>query len=296
MRLGPRHAPTAYRFVVSVVRPLLMSFTRRSWTGAENLPHDRGFVAVSNHISHIDPFVFAHFLNDQGVVPHFLGKIEAFRIPVVGAILRRADQIPVYRETGQASDAYRAAVDAIAAGKCVAIYPEGTITRQPGLWPMRGKTGAARVALETRCPVIPVAQWGAHEILAPYARKASVLPRHTMRLRAGAPVDLEDLYGLPVTAEVLADATERIMTALTAELELLRAEKAPPGRYDPREQGVTVTGPPRPAPPGPVPPRPIPPGPVPPQPVPPTEPSGPDEGSETSQWADDHPDDLEDHA
>lgn len=276
MRIGPRHAPTAYRFVVTVVRPLLMSLTRRSWTGAENLPRDRGFVAVSNHISHVDPFVFAHFLNDHGVVPHFLGKIEVFNLPVVGAILRGADQIPVYRETGRASDAYRAAVEAIGAGKCVAIYPEGTITRQPDLWPMRGKTGAARVALETRCPVIPVAQWGAHEVLAPYARKPSVLPRHTMRLRAGPPVDLEDLHGLPVTAEVLADATERIMAALAAQLELLRGEKAPPGRYDPREEGVTVTGPPR--------------------PVAPTERSDPRERRETSQWADDHPDDLEDHA
>lgn len=276
MRTGPRHSPPAYRFVVTVLRPLLMSLTRRTWAGAENLPRGRGFIAVSNHISHVDPFIFAHFLNDQGVVPHFLGKIEVFRIPVVGAILRGADQIPVYRETGQASDAYRAAVEAIRAGKCVAFYPEGTITREPALWPMRGKTGAARVALETRCPVVPVAQWGAHEILEPYGRKPSVLPRHTMRIRAGAPVDLEDLYGLPVTAEVLADATERIMTGLTAELEVLRGEKAPPGRYDPREHGVTVTGPPR--------------------PVTPTERSEPRGRSETSQWADDHPDDLEDDA
>lgn len=276
MRSAPRHAPTAYRFVAAVVRPLLMSLTRRSWTGAENLPRGRGFVAVSNHISHVDPFVFAHFLNDHGVVPHFLGKVEVFDLPVVGAILRGADQIPVYRETGQASDAYRAAVDAIGAGKCVAIYPEGTITRQPELWPMRGKTGAARIALETRCPVVPVAQWGAHEILAPYARRARILPRHTMQLRAGAPVALEDLHGLPVTAEVLAEATERIMAALEAELEHLRGEKAPPGRYDPREEGVSVTGPPRPA--------------------PPSARSGPRDHDETSQWADGHPDDLEDHA
>lgn len=281
MRVGPRHAPPAYRFVVAVLRPLLMALTRRDWTGVENLPRERGFVAVSNHISHVDVLVLAHFLNDAGIVPHFLGKVEVFDLPVVGAIVRAAEQIPVRRETGQASDSYAAAVEAIRAGQCVGIYPEGTLTRQPDLWPMRGKTGAARVALETRCPVVPVAQWGAQEVLAPYGRRPSLLPRHTMRVRAGRPVDLDDLYGEPVTAEVLAEATERIMAALTTELELLRGEQAPPGRYDPRSHGITVTGPPRAA--------------------TPTERSGPRERELPPQWADgsdhssDGPDDGEDH-
>ncbi len=276
MRTGPRHSPPAYRFAVTVLRPLLMSLTRRSWTGAENLPRDRGFVAVSNHISHVDPFVFAHFLNDEGIVPHFLGKVEVFRIPLVGAILRGADQIPVYRETGQASDAYRAAVAAVEDGKCVAIYPEGTVTREPNLWPMRGKTGAARIALETGCPVVPVAQWGAQEILGPYSHRPSVLPRHTMQVSAGRPVDLADLQGRPVTAEVLAEATERIMVALTHQLEGLRGESAPEGRYDPREHGITVTGRPR--------------------AVTPSERSDTKPSTHRAQWADDHPDDVEDHA
>lgn len=245
MRTGPRHSPPAYRFVVGVVRPLLMSLTRRDWSGAENLPRDRGFVAVSNHISHIDPLVFGHFLNDQGIVPHFLGKVEVFRMPGVGAVLRGADQIPVYRETGQASDAYSAAVRAVREGKCVGIYPEGTVTREPDLWPMRGKTGAARIALETGCPVIPVAQWGAQEVLAPYSRRPSLLPRHTMQVSAGPPVDLDNLRGRPVTAEVLAEATERIMLALTRQLELLRGETAPEGRFDPRDHGITAIGRPR---------------------------------------------------
>jgi 1-acyl-sn-glycerol-3-phosphate acyltransferase len=253
-----------------------MSLTRRSWEGAQNLPRDRGFVAVSNHISHVDPFVLAHFLNDEGIVPHFLGKVEVFRIPVVGAVLRGADQIPVYRETGRASDAYRAAVQAVEDGKCVGIYPEGTVTREPNLWPMRGKTGAARIALETGCPVIPVAQWGAQEILGPYSHRPSLLPRHTMRVSAGPPVDLADLHGKPVTAEVLAEATERIMVALTRQLETLRGEKAPDGRFDPREHGITVTGRPR--------------------AVTPSERSDAKAARHPAQWADDHPDDLEDHA
>jgi 1-acyl-sn-glycerol-3-phosphate acyltransferase len=137
-------------------------------------------------------------------------------------------------------------VAAVRAGKGVAIYPEGTLTRDPDLWPMRGKTGAARVALETQCPVIPVATWGAHEVLAPYSKRLRLLPRTTMKVRAGAPVALDDLYGREITTEVLLEATARIMAAITAELEVLRGEKAPVVRFDPRSHGVTSIGKPRP--------------------------------------------------
>ena len=86
--------PSAYRFVVAVVRPLLRLFTRRHWFGAENLPAEGGFVAVTNHYSHVDPLVFGHFLVDHGYFPRYLGKIEVFRVPVVGAVLRGAAGAP----------------------------------------------------------------------------------------------------------------------------------------------------------------------------------------------------------
>ena len=60
---------------------------------------------------------------------------------------RRAD--PRLPRAADAANAFRAAVEAVRAGECVAIYPEGTLTRDPDLWPMVGKTGAARVALAT---------------------------------------------------------------------------------------------------------------------------------------------------
>jgi 1-acyl-sn-glycerol-3-phosphate acyltransferase len=107
---------------------------------------------------------------------------------------------------------------------------------------MVGKTGAARIALMTRCPVIPVAQWGPQEVLAPYSKRVRLFPRKTMHVRAGKPVDLEDLYDKPVTATVLREATGRIMTAITAELEVLRGEKAPADRFDSRKHGLPTTG------------------------------------------------------
>ena len=107
---------------------------------------------------------------------------------------------------------------------------------------MRGKTGAARVALETRCPLVPVAQWGAQEILSPYGHKPSLFPRKTMMMYAGPPVDLSDLYDRPIDALVLREATDRLMDRITELLEVLRDEKRPIERFDPRSHGVPEIG------------------------------------------------------
>jgi 1-acyl-sn-glycerol-3-phosphate acyltransferase len=234
--------PRAYWFFVALLRPALMALTKRDWHGYEFIPRTGGFVISPNHFSHVDPFTFAHFVYDSGRPPRFLAKEAVFRIPVIGRLFVGADQIPVYRNSAQAASAYRRAVQAVNDGKCVAIFPEGTLTRDPGLWPMRGKTGAARVALETQCPVIPVAQWGAQEILGPYAKRPRFFPRKTIHVVAGPPVDLSDLYGKPIDAAVLREATDRIMARITGLLEGLRGEQAPAERFDPKKAGVPETG------------------------------------------------------
>lgn len=234
--------PPAFLFAVALLRPLLMLLTRRRWSGAEHLVIDGGSVVVANHTSYADPLVVAHYLNDNGIHPNFLGKVEVFQVPVIGALLKAAGQIPVYRDTGQAADAYRAAVAAVNEGRCVTIYPEATLTRDPDLWPMRGKTGAARIALQTRCPVIPVAQWGAEQIIGPYSSRLDLLPRKEVIVRAGPPVDLSDLHERGISRDVLAEATDRIMAAIAALLEDLRGEQAPAERFDPRAAGLPGTG------------------------------------------------------
>lgn len=231
-----------YRFVAAIVRPVLMLLTKRHWTGAEHLPPvGTGVVVAPNHVSHVDPLTIAHFLWDNGRAPRFLGKEGVFRVPLLGPIIKACGQIPVYRETRDATKAYRAAVEAIGQGECVGVYPEGTITRDPGLWPMTGKTGAARIALATGCDVIPVAQWGPNEVLAPYSKRPRLVPRKTMRISAGPPVDLSDLTGQPITSGLLEEATERIMAAISDQLAGIREETPPAVRYNPRQR----IGPPR---------------------------------------------------
>lgn len=232
----------AYRFARAIVRPTLLATTRRDWRGQEHLPRSGGCVVVTNHISHFDPFSFAHFVNDSGRCPRFLAKASVFDIPVFGAIVRNAGQIPVYRESTDATGAFRAAVAAVEQGECVVIYPEATLTRDPQLWPMAGKTGAARVALTTGCPVIPTAQWGANEVLAPYAKVPRLFPRKVMHVWAGPPVDLDDLRDRGQSAEVLREGTNRITAAVTALLSEIRGEPAPSQRYDMKDHDVPRTG------------------------------------------------------
>jgi 1-acyl-sn-glycerol-3-phosphate acyltransferase len=216
-----------------------MLFTKRDWRGRENLrsevlPDGRqvGIVVAANHISYFDPLECAHYLYDNGRLPRFMGKHEVFELPVIGPIITGAGQIPVYRETEDAANAIRAAIEAVNLGECVVIYPEGTISRDPELWPMTGKTGAARIALMTGAPLIPLAQWGAQEVVRPYAKELRLIPRKVMQVMTGPPVDLDDLRGRPIDAEVLDIATTRLMAAITAQLEILRGAKAPVERYD----------------------------------------------------------------
>jgi 1-acyl-sn-glycerol-3-phosphate acyltransferase len=231
----------AWWFAVPIVKPALLATTRHRWIDGHKLPAHGGFILVLNHISEADPLIVAHLVWDHGRIPRYLAKSGLFKNKALGWFLRSAGQIPVYRASRDALSAYSAAVAAVEAGQCVVVYPEGTITRDPALWPMTGKTGAARIALATGAPVVPVGQWGAHEVLAPYARKPHLFPRTLITMKVGDPVDLADLHGQEGAAAI-AEATERIMGALTALVADVRGEEPPAERFDPRRRGVSEDG------------------------------------------------------
>ncbi len=232
----------AFGFCVAILEPILLTLTKRRWKGGENIPARGGCVLAVNHVSHLDPLTCGHFVYAWGRIVRYLTKAELFDVPVLGRIVRSAKQIPVYRLTTDASLSFTAAVAAVEDGECVVVYPEGTITRQPDLWPMTGKTGAARIALASGAPVIPVAQWGANQILEPYGKRPHLWPRKTIHMTAGPPVDLDDLRTAPLTPEVLRQATDRIMDTITRLLEEIRGEQAPAERFDPRVVGVSEIG------------------------------------------------------
>lgn len=237
-RKRPKVGPV-YMSAVAVCMPLLSVFTKRDWRGLDILrrtypPHD-GIIVAANHISYADPLCLAHALWEAGRPPRFLAKESLFRTKGIGPIVRGADQIPVYRFDGNPSDVLRAAVDALNHGEAVTLYPEGTVTRDPQMWPMQGKTGAARMAFLSGATVIPVAQWGAQEIQRPYTKEVKLLPRKTIHVQVCEPVPLDDLreklgpvdFDSDIPPEILHEATDRIVAAITAGLEQIRGPGAP---------------------------------------------------------------------
>ena len=219
-----------------IVKPVLVLVTRRDWRGAEHIPRQGGVILAVNHISHLDPLVLAEYLlYAGGRLPRFMAKSTLFKgNGLVGRVMRGAKQIPVHRHTADASLALRDAVTALHAGECVVIYPEGTVSRDPGKWPMAPRTGVARLALLSGAPVVPVAQWGAQAMLDSYRTKGlHLLPPHTIQMLAGPPVDLSGFAGAELTAEVLHEAAARVMAAVTRQLEELRGETAPETVHDP---------------------------------------------------------------
>ena len=227
---GGQTISTVIRILNAIMRPL----TKRDWRYQDKVPQTGGVIFVANHISNADPLAVGQFLAYSGRWPRFLAKASVFEIPVVGRIIAASGQIPVQRDSTQSKDALIAAARAIEQGRALVIYPEGTITRDPDLWPMRGKTGAARLAFTTGCPVVPIGQWGAQELMPGLTpRFPKLFPRKTLRIAAGDPVSLDDLLQKPVTVATLDEATTRIMDAITVLVAELREATPPAHRYDP---------------------------------------------------------------
>jgi len=232
----------AWTLGLVIIKPILLMTTKHRWIDGEKIPAEGGFLLVLNHISEVDPLIVAHIVWDHGRIPHYLAKAGLFKNRFLGFFLRSAGQIPVFRASRDAVGAYDAAVAAVRGGKCVVVYPEGTITRDPGLWPMVGKSGAARIALATGAPVIPVGQWGAQELLAPYAKRPDLFPRKLITMKVGDPIDLSDLTSQEQTPATVAAVTDRIMATLTDLVEQVRGESAPAERFNPRTAGVKEFG------------------------------------------------------
>jgi 1-acyl-sn-glycerol-3-phosphate acyltransferase len=208
----------------------------------EKAPASGAFILAPNHYSEIDPLVIGIAMWKVGRMPRFLAKAPLFRIPVLGAIMRASKQVPVERAgVARNADPLAVARQITEHGLAVIIYPEGTLTREPNYWPMRGKFGAVRMALDADIPIIPVAHWGT-QLLLPRYGKLSLFPRKKIVVKYGDAVDLSPFRGKPINQTLLAAATTVVMDDITALLEDLRGEKAPAERWDPAAKNQAETG------------------------------------------------------
>jgi len=183
---------------------------------------------AANHIGDFDPFVVAVALHRLGVFPRIMATGGIHAAPVAGPLLERTGSIRVERGTEVARQAVRVTEVALVHGGHVVAYPEGRVGLTADGWPERGRTGMARLALGLGVPVIPVSQWGAHEVLQygnDWGKLRTVvraaIRRPALRVHVGPPVQLDDLkMGRVGDAN---RARYRITAAITRGLVPLRA-------------------------------------------------------------------------
>lgn len=237
--------PSLFWFLAVLAVPFISFVAKIRIRDAEKLPHSGAFVLAPNHYSEFDPLIVATAVWRIGRAPRFMAKESLFRVPVLGWALRGTGMIPVARTSSSAAarQTLEQSAELVQHGRGIIVYPEGTLTRDPDLWPMRGKSGAVRLALAGEIPLIPMAHWGTQKVMARYQKGLSVWPpRKKVDVLIGDPVDLSDLYGRSGERAALVEANDRLMAAITALLEELRGEKAPAERWNPSDHGQRETG------------------------------------------------------
>jgi 1-acyl-sn-glycerol-3-phosphate acyltransferase len=236
-----------WRFMLEHFSWLVSIFGRVEVTGS--IPEDlrRGpLLLAANHIGDFDPFVVAVALYKLGVVPRIMATGGILASPVAGPLLERTGGIRVERGTEVAKHAVRVTEVALVHGGHVVAYPEGRVGLAPDAWPERGRTGMARLALGVGVPVIPVSQWGAHEVLQygnDWGKLRTVLravrTRPALKVHVGPPVHLEDLQlGRVGDAN---RARTRIAAAITRGLVPLRTSQAGRPHYVDQTRPTTGT-------------------------------------------------------
>ena len=202
-----------YRPVIGTALALFkaMSWKVRSF-GTENIPTSGPVVLASNHIGYLD-FVFVGYAaRERGRLVRFMAKKEVFDHKISGPLMRGMKHIPVDR-FAKASDAVDAAVRCLRSGEAVGMFPEGTISRS--FVPRAGKTGAARMAMESNALLLPCATWGTQRILTKdrpknYQRKVA------MDVYIGEPVEYDPKGDV-------AEVTGRLMDAIGVLVEKAQA-------------------------------------------------------------------------
>jgi 1-acyl-sn-glycerol-3-phosphate acyltransferase len=201
----------AYRLLKSFLIPILTLLFRPKVTGLRNVPHTGPVIIVSNHLSFSDS-IFMPLVVPRKVT--FLAKSEYFTSPGIKGFIKKITfkalgQVPVDRSGGRRSEAaLLTGLALLAQGDCIGIYPEGT--RSPDGKLYKGRTGIARLAIESGAAIIPVAMFNTAEI----QPTGQVVPKvRRVEMIFGEPMYFE---GDPDDLKLLREITDRIMNTIQA--------------------------------------------------------------------------------
>lgn len=201
-----------YRVVELLLRRPLHHGLRWKIEGLEHLPEKGPVLLASNHLSYLDPLCLAYLAHQRGRRARFLAKSELWKRAVGGWFMRTLKHIPVDRGTADSTGSLGLVAEALAAGRFLVVFPEGTLSND--FEPMAGRTGLARIAKTTGVPVTPVALWGTHRLLSSGHRH----PRWGVAISAviGEPIEVDP-------GDNVREATDRIMAQICAQVARARA-------------------------------------------------------------------------
>jgi 1-acyl-sn-glycerol-3-phosphate acyltransferase len=197
--------------------PVVHQYLNPLWTFKVSgvMPKDprRPYIVVSNHESFVDILLISHLPFEM----KWLSKVEMFKIPIVGWLMSLAGDIRLSRgEISSAADAMKQCADRLDKKVSVMIFAEGT--RSPTGELGKFKNGAFRLAIETGCPILPIAVSGCHSALRP---KDWRLGYSTAEVRVLAPIEVAGL-----TTKDMYALRDQARSVIAAEIEVLRAELA----------------------------------------------------------------------
>ena len=178
-----------YRFVVTAI---VAFFRLMGWRidvrGSEHVPSSGPAVIATNHVGYLDFTFIGYAARPAGRLVRFLAKKEVFDHPVGGPLMRAMRHVPVDR-FGTPRQALDSAVGALQRGEVIGMFPEGTISRS--FVPARGKSGAARMAMEAGAPLVPGVVWGSQRILTK-GRPRNLQRGVAITVTFGAPIPYSD--------------------------------------------------------------------------------------------------------
>lgn len=221
-----------YHLARVVLIPALSAWFRWHIEGLGNIPERGPAIVAFNHIAYLDPFAVAYTVDRAGRRPRFLAKSELFEDKRIAWVLRGARQIPVARGTRAAPMALDDALAALDRGEVIVVFPEGTVTTDPDLRPMKPKSGTARLALKSGAPLIPGGVWGTANVWPKGAYKKQWWPpKQDILVRVGPPLHVS---GDPDSADAWLRVGRDLMDTIGALVTSLRP--ALPDRRRPRRR------------------------------------------------------------
>lgn len=202
-----------YQFMKNfIVAPLLKPFYRVWVVGAEHIPEEGAAILASNHLSVLDSIFLPLYLRRRVT---FLAKSDYFtgrglKGWAVKTFMNAAGQLPIDRSGGRASEAaLTTGLRVLSGGELLGIYPEGT--RSPDAKMYRGRTGVARMAIESGVPVIPVAMIDTEKVLP----IGSTRPRiRRVGIIIGEPLDFRRFSGMSGDRFILRSVTDELMSEM----------------------------------------------------------------------------------